>query len=151
MIQYNLENYEETIEELKPLLAEHNIEVGSYTESLELDPKWGIYEELDALGYLTIFTMRDEGELIGYNIFRVDTHIHYQQDLWADNDVLYIKPEYRHAETTIEFLEFCEDALRDSYYVKVITYQMPVSQPFSTLMSNLKMDNAEQFYTKYIG
>lgn len=151
MIEYDRETYDNVITELKPMLEEHQVEVGAYPEILELDPNWEFYEDAVAQSKIVIFTVRDDNILIGYNIFRIAPHMHYRNSIWACMDVLYLEPEYRHSELTIDFCNYCEVYLAEMLDVEVMTYNMPVSAPFKGLMNALFMDEAEHCYTKHIG
>jgi spermidine synthase len=94
--------------------------------------------------------MRDDDNLIGYNIFFLKEHPHYKDHVFATNDIVYIDPKYREELTSPEFFKWCEDQLKSSG-VSVITYHMKVMKSFQSLMKLLEMDHAEHVYTKYIG
>ena len=146
-----LENYNHVIEELKPMLSDHYEEVAMYQDKIPLEPNYDDYKEMQKLKRLYLFTWREGSELVGYNIFLVGSHLHYKSNKFAWNDVVYVRPDYRHKGQTIEFFKFCEDFLKEEAGVSVITYHMKVSKMFKALMDLLEMDHAEHIYTKYIG
>lgn len=153
---YALEEYSEVVEEIKPLLLAHHEEIVFYKDELELDPDYDLYKLGQETGILKVFTMRsgggpkEKGTLVGYNIFFVHTHPHYKQDIFADNDMVYIDPAHRHTGDTIAFFEWCERQLKENN-VHVITYHMNTLKTFSSLMNELDMDLAQHMYMKYIG
>lgn len=150
---YQLEYFDDVIEELKPHLHKHYEEVAMYTDKIDLDPDYDMYGKMQNAGVLAIFTMRenDTYEIAGYNIFFVKEHVHYKNDIWAGNDIVYIAPEYRHEEDTIRFFEYCERQLKEEWNAHVVSYHMKTMKTFTTLMEYLGMDHAEHVYTKYIG
>lgn len=146
---YSEETFVNVIEELKPLLVEHYKEVAMYQDKIELNPDYDLYKALDLMGNLKIYTMRTDDELTGYNVFFIKDHIHYKDHKFAINDVVYIHPDYRHDVDTPNFINYCEDKLKEEG-VSVVTYHMKEHKPFHTLMGFLGYDHAEHLYTKYI-
>ncbi len=149
-MKYQHEKYNDVIEELKPHLHEHYKEVAMYQDKIDFDPNYEAYEAAQENDMLYVYTMRDDGELAGYNIFFVQAHPHYKSDIFAVNDIVYIAPNYRHKSDTVEFFQYCENELKE-LGVSVITYHMKVLKTFEMLMKGLGMDHAEHSYTKYIG
>ena len=81
--------------ELIPLLDKHWELVALNQGEIRLNPNWKEYANLDAAGILRIFTARDDGELVGYFVLMVNQSIHYQDHLFANNDVLFVLPDSR--------------------------------------------------------
>ncbi len=100
--------------ELLPLLEKHYEEITLNKDVVTLAPDWGRYADIEAAGKFYIFLLRDEGKLVGYSAFFLDTHLHYSDLLVASNDVLYIDPAYRKTgdgATLIKFSESCLSAM----------------------------------------
>lgn len=150
MIKFDKEKYQDVIEEMKPYLHDHYLEVAMYQDHIDLDPNYEAYEKAQDSGMLYMYTMRDEGKLVGYNVFFVQTHPHYSMNFFAMNDIVYIEPSHRHDVATLEFFQYCEEDLKKDG-VHVISYHMKVMKTFEALMELLDMDHAEHMYTKYIG
>lgn len=149
-MEYQEESYWDVIDELRPMLQEHYKEVAMYQDDIDLNFDEEKYRTIDHQDALRIFTMREEGKLVGYNVFFVSTHIHYMDHIYAQNDVVYIDPEYRGSECTPTFFKRCDNWLKEEG-VSVITYHMKVNKPFQALMDFLEFDHAEHIYTKYVG
>lgn len=49
----------------------------------------------------------DEGEIVGYSLFRVENHPHYNRTM-AFQDVIYIHPDYRKGSTGLRFYKYIE-------------------------------------------
>jgi GNAT superfamily N-acetyltransferase len=63
------------------------------------------------MGLLRLYSVRKDGELIGYAIYTDQArHPHYPQR-WATSNLIYLKPEYRRGGIGFGLLEFIEDDL----------------------------------------
>tara|TARA_Y100000114_G_scaffold50443_1_gene46036 strand:+ start:1235 stop:1693 length:459 start_codon:yes stop_codon:yes gene_type:complete len=149
MIEYQIETLDEILEELEPLLEEHYYEVAMYQDRIQLNPNYDFYRTAEQNGSLLIWTGRDNGALVAYCITFLQFNPHYQDHLYAVNDVIYVCPEYRHGETAIELIQGLQEKLKQ-YEVSVMTFHMKTFKPFETLMKALNFDKAEYLYTKYI-
>lgn len=89
------ETYDSVIGEIKPLLERHWQEVARNKELIPLDPRYEAYRHADISGSLRIYTVRAEGILIGYAVYFIHTHFHYQQNLWALSDIYWVDPYFR--------------------------------------------------------
>lgn len=61
----------------------------------ELDPDWERYALLENNNSLMIFTAREDKKLIGYNIFFINTSLHYKKEFNAVQNLIFIHPEKR--------------------------------------------------------
>lgn len=95
----NLEFYIETVEEsrddIASLIGLHYAELCANKEVIELAPDYARYQQLEDVGKLAIFTVRDAGLLVGYSIFFIDQHIHYKNQSFANNDIIFLHKSYR--------------------------------------------------------
>lgn len=150
MITYQIEDLNDMLEELKPLLEEHYLEIAMYKDQIKLNPDYDTYAKLQEQGVLKIFTARDSDKLVGYSIYFLKTNLHYSDHLYAINDIVYVDKEYRGRVLAFDMLAFAEDQLADQG-VSVITMHMKTFAAFETLMECLSYDRAEIIYTKYLG
>ncbi len=150
MISFQVEKIEDIKDEIAPLLEEHWKEVAWYQDKIELKPDMEKYISLDESEKVIAFTMRDDGELVGYNVFFVNEHMHYREHLYAVNDVIFIKPEYRHRELSATLIKIAEAYLKVKG-VSVVTMHMKPNKPFHSLMKNCGYKQQEFVYSKYIG
>ena len=149
MITYNKEKLSDIKEELEPLLREHYKEVAMYKDKVQLAPDWERYEMLDKADILKIVTVRDGKQLVGYYICFVMPNPHYSNDMYAVNDIVLIKPEYRNAKVGVGLFQYAEKWMR-SLGVSVMTVHMKTFLPFDKLCEGLGWDYAERLYTKCI-
>lgn len=132
--------------EVAPLLAAHWAEIAYYRE-IPLDVDWAVYRQCEQAQTLRIFTVRLDGRLEGYAAFFVRAHPHYQQTMWAAQDVLYLSPILRRDGTAARFVRFCEDELsRDG--IHVITHHMKAAAPHRALFERLGYDTMDVIYSK---
>lgn len=138
------------LDEMEPLNVEHYREIAMYQDYIQLDPDYDQYLKLDEMGFLSSFTVRCGGELVGYSIFFVKNHIHYASDTYAINDLIFIKPEHRGSGVAKDLMDYSENFLR-AMGCSVMTMHMKNYKPFRTLMRECEFDECETLYTKYIG
>lgn len=149
MISYQKETYDEAIEDMKPLLELHYKEVCLYPDKLELNPSYGAYEEMDTNGSLRIITARDHDELIGYSVFFLYNHPHYQDHIYGQNDVLYVKEDHRHTDVAPLLVQKSEEHLIADG-CSVILYHMKPYKTFESLMDYMAYGKAEYIFSKYV-
>lgn len=152
MYTYQTERYTDVIEELKPMLEDHYEEVALYKDKIKLNPNYDLYEQMDQMGAIHIYTARDteaNNALIGYVVTFVQLHPHYSDTVYAVNDVVYVADAYRHTEVAPEMIIRLEHEMLDRG-ASVMTFHMKTYKPFKTLMDSLGFDEVEYMYSKYI-
>lgn len=147
MIEIQLECLANVKEEIKPLLEEHWELVALNKGKIKLNPNWKEYARLDAAGVLRIFTARDEGQLVGYFVLFISQSVHYQDHLFATNDVIFVLPDKRAGATGYKLVKHAEDYCRDSG-VSLMTINTKVHLPFDSLMVGMGFDLIERIYAK---
>lgn len=80
---------------LEALLDAHWAEVAHDKDLIALAPDWDEYLALERSGKFIGYTLRRNGTLIGYNAFFVLRSMHYKAHVFAQNDVIYLRPEER--------------------------------------------------------
>lgn len=112
MVTYQTEAIYQVLPEILPLLHDNHAEAQGKTYGTELDPDWDQYRQMEKCGLLKIFTARDDGRLIGYDIFIVGPHRHAIGSRIAINDMTYVIPEYR-GFTAVMLIKKSDKALRE--------------------------------------
>lgn len=86
---------------LLPLLQMHAGELATHPALMRLAPNWDAYHALEntrALLALIAYAgdeLTGDNEIIGYSINFIGRHLHYSGLHYAENDVLFVKPEHR--------------------------------------------------------
>lgn len=149
-MQANIEKIWDIKEEIEPLLESHWKEVAWYQDDVKLNPDWNTYYSLQEADSLVVFTLRNnEEQLVGYASFVVNWMLHYKNHKIADNDVVFIVPEYRKGRTAYSFLKGVYKALEDMG-VSIITTKMKSDNEFHGIMKRMDFDLMEYNYTKLV-
>jgi GNAT superfamily N-acetyltransferase len=149
MITYQQESFNGFMEEAWDMLVAHWKEVGVFKKKMEFFPDADMYENLERLGMLKLYTARHDGVLIGYNAFVVQRHPHYITTLAAMNDILYVKPDYRKGSIAIKLMSFSEKALKQEG-VKLVMMRSKRLHDFSTILKRKGYTEVETVYGKYL-
>lgn len=89
------ETYAQAVDEVKVLLPTHWAEMAQRQSDIPLSPNWDFYEKAFSVDLARIYTVRVDGELVGYCIFFVTPrHTHYEHR-WAKDDTIWLKAEHR--------------------------------------------------------
>ena len=149
-VKYQQEFLDSVVEDIKVLIKSHWEEAEPNKDKIKLNPDWDAYYALQEQGRLNIFTARDEGVLVGYFVVFVSQHLHYKDHLFANNDLVYLKPSHRKGFTGIKLIKFAESYLKEDG-VSVLLVGTKNHKPFHKLMEFLEFSPSETLYSKYIG
>jgi len=149
MITYQQESLVTTKEDARPLLEKHWEEIALNKDTIKLNPDWDAYADLEDAGILKIFTARSDGNLIGYFVVFVRSHIHYKDNLFAYNDILYLDRDYRKGFTGAKLMKFAEKCLKEDG-VSVLVVNTKRHKPFDVLLSWLGYKHIENIYSKVL-
>ena len=150
MVTYQVELLSDVIEEMVPLLEAHYKEVHAFPDKIPFNPDYDSYFKLEEMGIYHTVTVREDGELIGYCCALVSRNLHYQDHLYAVNDVIYVDKEYRHSNVAEELIAFVEECYKE-LGASVMTFHMKCSIPFESLCKSRGMEKKEYLYMKFIG
>jgi hypothetical protein len=135
-------------QELQALAEREYDEVGQKDlERLNVD--WARYGELDAARKLATFIAKRDGVIVGYAVFVVQTHIHYQDALVAANSAVYAAPEVRAGRVVLKLLRFAEMGLK-AQGVQKIYYHVKREKDFGRLLGRLGYQDVERMYAKVV-
>ena len=154
MIKFGVEKYHQVCEDIKELIKLHYEEIAVNKDVIPLDPDWDRYKYLDDNGLIMIITARDESKLVGYSIFFITSHLHYKSTVYANNDLLYLHPEYRKGSLGIKLISYIpcstvtfEVSVNLPSSVVAVIVELPTSTPnilplFTVTLSALPPDTA---------
>ena len=143
---YAQEKYDDVIGEIKPLLEEHYNEIAKYKD-IPLDPDWSTYKAMETLGMLKIFTCRDEDDnrMLGYGIYLVKKHLHYQSCLVAQQDILFITKDKRGQGG--RFLLWCDKMLKEMG-VNMTVQHIKADHNFGPMLERFGYELMDLIYTR---
>jgi len=139
------------LDEMKPIFDSHWQEIALYKNHIKLNPDYEKYLFMAENGLLSVYTARNEGEIIGYAVFFISPHLHYKDHVYANNDIVYIAKEFRKSGLAVKLFTYAEKELKANYKVDVVSVSMKNAFPFYDLMEYLGFECIETIYSKFIG
>ena len=94
-------------------------------------------------------TARDEGKLVGYSIFFITNHLHYKSTVYANNDLLYLHPDYRKGSLGIKFIKASEIYLKNRGVAKIL-WHIKFNKDFRILLHRMGYVDEEVIVGKII-
>jgi GNAT superfamily N-acetyltransferase len=148
-ITYQQESLTTCKADIIPLLEDHWEEIALNKGKIKLNPDWEAYHNLEDANVLRIFTARDNGTLVGYFVVFCKAHLHYVDHIFAFNDILFLKKEYRKGFTGAKLMKFAEKCLKEDG-VSVVVVNTKRHKPFDKLLEWLGYNQTENIYTKML-
>lgn len=148
-ITYQEEKLEDILEEVKPLFQKHWEELALNKDTRPLDPDYASYIMLSGLQIVRVFTVRLDKKIVGYSIWFINKHMHYQTWLYALSDVYWLDPDQRKTGVSYDFFFKIEDWLK-SIGVKSILIQDKIEHSHAKFFNQLGYKPIEQNYEKVI-
>jgi len=147
---YRQEFIDDVYEDCQPLIEQHWKEIALNQDKIKLNPNWDAYRALEGIGAFRIFTARDDGNLVGYFAVFVEPNLHYQDHLFARNDVLFLHEDYRKGFCGVRLIRFAEKCLKGDG-VSVLVINTKLHKDFSSVLRWMGFKHTESLHTKYIG
>ena len=134
-------------DDIQELLRLHWEEIALNKDVIKLNPDWDQYYEAEAAGVLRGFTARDNGKLVGYFVVMVHRSMHYKDHLFANNDVIFLHPDYRKGFAGIKLIKFATECLREDG-VSMLFINTKVHRPFGPVLERLGFNLIENVFSK---
>ena len=126
----------EHIDEAWELLEMHREELATYKHLMALKPDMPRYKILEDAGKLIGLGLFDGDKIVGYSILILTHTMHYADLFIAQNDLIYIHPDYRKGKWGLKLIKATEDAARERG-IKMILWHGKEKTSFSELMPKL--------------
>ena len=136
MINFDVEKYAQVNEDIKDLIKLHYEEIAVNKDVIPLDPDWDKYKHLCDNELLITITVRDEGKLIGYSIFFITNHLHYKSTKYANNDLLFLHPDYRAGMLGLRLIRESEKILKEKKVDKIL-WHIKFNKDFRIILHRL--------------
>ena len=147
-IVYAIEKLQQWRRDAEPFLHDHWREM-SPNPNVQLDPDWAMYDRLETVGGLVIYTARIDGELIGYAFFMGGrSHPHYKTMKWMINDNIRINPDYRRKGIGTGLLDFAEEDLKRRGVDYIQIHAKTKHPELAKMLESRKYISDEQIYTR---
>lgn len=136
------------VDECQPLVREHHNEISPFvTEGL--DPDYVRYHAMECAGFLHVYTVRDDIDLVGYSSYVLFNQPHCIGIMHAHHDALYVQPEYRKVSVGARLLAFCEQQLERAG-VGVVFQAVSTKCDVSELLIAMKYQLVNHVYAKQL-
>jgi hypothetical protein len=112
-VDYARETVVECCWGISDMLEEHADEAMHEDVAERVEVDWSLYKQVEAAGMLYVFTMRDDGEMVGYCSSMVCAAFHNRGETHANVSALYVTKKYRGAKVKC-FLDYVEKCLREA-------------------------------------
>lgn len=146
-VAYARETLSRFIDEAFPLLSDHWQEVSHYSD-IPLDPDLVRYHSSEDQGMLRVYTARVGGKLAGYSVFLVNHNAHYASSLQAQQDVLFVHPDFRRGRLGIRLIDFADAELK-AEGVQVVTHHVKVKHlALAAILERKNYELVEVIYAK---
>jgi GNAT superfamily N-acetyltransferase len=108
MVEIRESTVDEMFEVCRPLLERHWDEIARNKHLMVLNPDVAKYQRMEAAGMLLILAAWEGAELVGYSVSMIETTLHYADLTVCVNDVVFVLPESRHAQTGLRLIKETE-------------------------------------------
>lgn len=146
-IEFAHESLTQVKQEIKPLLEQHWKEIAINQEHIKLNPDWKQYARLDSINALRVYTARSGKKLVGYFVVIISKNLHYQDHLFAANDVIFLAKTHRKGTTGIRLIKYAEEQLK-AEGISVMVVNTKAHQPFDKILERQGFELTERVYSK---
>lgn len=137
------------IGELKPLLELHYQELTLHKDHIKLDPDYEKYLQLAKSDMFVMITARDNGVLVGYSAWFITNHIHYRSSKMANNDVLFLHPDYRKGMTGVRLIRRSEEILKELGIIKIM-WHIKFARDFRKILYRMGYEDEDAIVGKIL-
>lgn len=146
-MRFQQEFFASCYDDAKELLEMHYQEIALNQDIIKLNPDVEQYEAAEQSGALRIFTAREDGKIVGYFALIVHRALHYQDHLYATNDVIFLHPDHRKGYTASKLIKFALECLAQDG-VSMVFINTKIHRPFDVLLQRLGFNHVENVYAK---
>lgn len=148
-LQFQLESYTQVKREIQPLIEEHYNAIALHRDVIKLNPDWKQYAKYDSMNALRVYTARSDGELVGYFVVVISKSLHYQDHLFATNDIIYLSPKHRKGTAGIRLIKFAEEQVK-AEGITLLVINTKAHAPFDAILERNGFELTERVYSKLL-
>lgn len=139
------------LEQAKDILYMHWSELALNKDKVYLKPDVNKYVSLQQTDSLYNIVVYKDEIIVGYSIILLSSHIHYQDHKYANVDVVYVHPNYRHSTIGARLLVATEQLAKDNGANIIVHHAKPYVPMIIKPLEKLNYQLYELIYGKYIG
>ena len=148
-IKYQQEFLENVRGEVESLIQSHYGEVYPARDTFDWDMDWDSYEKLEDMGFLKIFTVRDNGLLVGYLWVILSPNLHSIGSVLACDDGLFVAKTHRGQTVAKDLIQFTERCLKEDG-IRVFHIVGTTEKPINSLMKRMGYTEIETKFQKVL-
>lgn len=133
MIEIKREAFDDFYDEAQPLALEHWQEVANYRDRRQLEVDYHTYKDLESHNRLYCITARDDGKLVGYSVWTLNTHINYKSWTFAASAAIFVLPFYRKRGVGLRLINKSEEFLKN-FGVNQILFRVKPSNDWTPIL-----------------
>ena len=134
---------------LQALYKLHWEEVANYKDKVFLEVDFELINSLDDKGRLISIVAEEDGDIIGYAMFIISTHLHYKSLVTAANDVLFLREDKRKSGVGLKLINESLRIVKEKGATKV-TFHIKPNHDFSPLLKRMGFLHEELIYGKLL-
>lgn len=148
-MNYAREHYSQgLIDEMMPLWQMHAEETKD-ENPMTLDPNFVLYKLMEEAGSMRVYTMREAGKLVGYQVLFIANHPHSKRVLTAQMDILFLHPDHRKGYAAMNFLTWCDGELQ-AEGVNIVVKTIKRRLDFGVLLERLGYKAEDVTYSRQL-
>lgn len=133
---------------VQPLLPAHYEELAKFKDIAALYPRYEHYEEAAKHEALLVLLAYDGMELAGYSVsFRIYSP-HYALVRVAQNDVIYVQPEYRSGLTGYRLIKLTRERAKARWDTQLLIWHTKPDTPMDALMPRLGCEKLDHLWAE---
>ena len=144
MITYQQETLVTFLPESKPLFDKYYAEVAELQIPLGFNAEF--YWHLESRNRLKIYTIRDNGKLIGFSFWVLFYPPHYKTSLTATSDMIFVLQEYRKGLFGYKFLKHSLNEIKKHNPQRILVGVKP-NNDFGKILERLGAGHFETVYS----
>lgn len=148
-MKYRQEFLDDVRGEVEALIRDHYDEVYPARNVLDWDMDWDSYEKLEELGFLKIFTAREDGNLAGYLWVLITPNLHSKGSVLACDDGFFVTKDYRGKSIAKDLIQFTESCLKEDG-IKIFHIIGTTEKPIDALMQRMGYTAIETKFQKVL-
>lgn len=137
----------EVRDRIGPLNRAHFEEVGRNRTTAPLNPYWEYYYACERMKRLVVVVAESGFDLVGYSVYFLAPMLHNMPHLMAQNDIIYISPEYRRGSLATRLMDMGETEAK-RIGASFVSMHVKVGHDFSRLLLRVGYAEAEKVFIK---
>ena len=133
---------------MQPLLPAHYEELAKFKDVASLAPDHQQYVRADLEGRLLVLLAYAGMEVIGYAVTFQSASAHYERVNLAQNDVIYVKPEYRGGLTGFRLIKTTRKRARELWGTQLLTWHTKPDTPMDALMPRMGCEKLDHLWAE---